>query len=309
MNQILFNLRKKFIKAFNTGYLPEMDGHQIYFQQVGNPQGFPVIMFHGGPGGSNRTYYASTFDLKKYRVIMFDQRGCGKSQYKDYLYKNTTLDTIKDAVRLLDFLTIKEKVIVAGGSFGSTCAVLFAETYPQKVKKIVINSIFLARLQDAENTSPIASFFYPDAMDILQKQAGKENQFDYYYHLLFSKKRNENEQSVRYYRTFERMMGSLYVDFPKKETSDDEIRKFRIFMQYQKNGFYIKENQLIKEAIKIDHIPALIYQNRLDFCCPPYQAFELHKALPKSKLTIVADKGHGGEKLYFAMYQDCIRDV
>lgn len=298
----MFNFFK--LKPYHTGYLPAEDGHRVYYQEVGNPNGIPVISFHGGPGGSGRTKHAQIFNLKKYRVLLFDQRGCGLSTYQDPLYKNTTLKTVNDAKRLIEHLKIQRKVIISGGSFGATCALLFAETYPEYVSKLVLNSVFLARFKDADNASPIIKFFYPDFLNELQEQAGKKNIFDYYYGLLFSKKRSDQVKAVHYYRGLEHMAGLLNPSFTTTKISDDDIRRFRIFMHYQKNNFFLKENQLLKDAKKIIHIPTLIYQNRLDFCCPPYQAFELYQTLNKSKLVIVADQGHGSPKLFKTIRKD-----
>ncbi len=307
MCRFIFDFCKKFIKPYNEGFLPALDGHSLYYQQVGNPKGTPVIMFHGGPAGSAKPKYASIFDLKKYRVIMFDQRGCGKSKYDDALYKNTTLETVKDALRLLEFLQVESKVVVSGGSFGATCAILFAQTYPHKTASLIVNSVFLARRQDIENMSPIMPYFYPDALDILHQKAGKSKLSDYYYKRIFSKKRSDNDEAINYYKAVDKQMGELAMTFKPQEVSVVDIRKFRIFMQYLKDDYYLKDNQLIKNARKLANIPVRIYQNRFDFCCPPYQAFELHKAIKHSELIMVEDMGHGGDKMFYTMYQDSRR--
>ncbi len=126
MLPIIYKYRNYFIKPYITGYLPVKDGHQIFYQEVGNPNGEPTIIFHGGPGAQCYAYYTSTFNLKKHRVILFDQRGCGKTQSENPLYKNTTQETIEDAARLLNHLNIKEKIICACGSLGSSLALIFA---------------------------------------------------------------------------------------------------------------------------------------------------------------------------------------
>lgn len=310
----LFNWRQKFIKPFDTGYLPEKDGHRVFYQQVGNPEGEVVLMFHGGPGGCSRASKAALFNLKKYRVLMFDQRGCGKSLFDDAFHCNTTPDTIEDAARLLDYLRIEAQITVAGGSFGSTCALLFAQTYPARTKRLILNSIFLARPKDAENMSPIAPYFYPDILDILQKQPDVKNtsnrqktasdMFNYYYDLAFSKKQEDRQTAVKYFQSFERMIGSLDVSFPSQEATEDQIRSFQIFMHYQKNNFFLRPDQILQDISKISEINTLIYHNRLDFCCPPYQAFELHQAMPNSALFFVPDQGHCTPKLYARMYRD-----
>ena len=118
-------------KVFNQGYLPEEDGHQVFFMEAGSKDGKPVLVFHGGPGGASRLRHAEAFDRRKFRVVFFDQRGCGRSQPSGETAHNTTADLLHDAARLLDFLDIKEKVILLGGSWGATLALLFAEKYPE----------------------------------------------------------------------------------------------------------------------------------------------------------------------------------
>ena len=118
-------------KPFNEGYLPEADGHRIYFAEYGKKGGKPVLLTHGGPGGQTHAGHAAVFDLKKYRVIMFDQRGCGKSLPAGKLENNTMEDTLWDMKRLYEHLQLKEKVILRGASWGSTVMLCFAEKYPE----------------------------------------------------------------------------------------------------------------------------------------------------------------------------------
>lgn len=309
-SKFLYKLRNRFLKPYHTGYLPEKDGHEIYFQEAGNPKGIPVITFHGGPGGSAGISYAYSYNRKKYRIIMFDQRGCGLSKAKDPLYKNTIQDTVADAKRLLDFLGIKEKVVSAGCSFGSTCAILFAETYPEQVRMLLVNAIFLGRKQDAENLTPVAKYFYPDMLDDLYKVAKTKDLDAYFGKLILSNKKADNVKAMKYYKTFERVTGGtdLSYHFKDEEYTDKAIAKFKIFMHYQIHNAFLKDNQLLKNAKKIAHIPAQIYENRWDPCCPPYQAFELHQALPKSKLHMVPSQGHISDTMFWQMYVDNLND-
>ena len=310
MTHFWYNLRNRFVKAYNTGYLPEQDGHRIFFQEIGNPKGEPVICFHGGPGSGAKVSYAYSYDLKKYRVIIFDQRGCGKSEYKDAFKNNTIQKIAEDANRLLDYLGIKSKVIASGCSWGSTCALFFAETYPKRVKRIVVSAIFLGRKKDAENMTPTSALFYPDMLDEIKQVAGRENPDDYFGKLLFSTKKADQQKAMRYYKTLEEITGdaALSYSFSEKEFTDDEIHEFRIFMHFQLNNFFLKENQILKDATKVKDIPMEIYQDRLDPCCPPYQAYELHKATLKSKLHIIPVPGHVHAEMFWKMYQDNIHD-
>ena len=300
----LFKLRNRFIRAYDEGWLPAVDGHEIHYYQVGNPKGEPTIQFHGGPGGSAKAFYACTFDLKRQRVIIFDQRGCGLTKSVNPLYKNITQDTVQDAIRLLAHLGILGKVVVTGGSFGSTLALLFAETYPERVKRLCIDCIFLGRPEDTQNMTPATALFYPDALDVVQNEAKGENLDQYYGELLFSNKRADNEKAVRYYKRLEQIGGSgeYDVSFSKKDISDKDILKFQVFMHYLLHHMFLKPNQLLKDVKKIMHIPTEIFQNRFDFCCPPSQAWALHKALPHAKFTLVADAGHGSDYMRYLIY-------
>lgn len=306
MSIFTFKLRNRFIRPYTTGFLPEQDGHCIFYQEVGNPKGEPVLVFHGGPGGQCYPFFACTFNLKKQRIIMFDQRGCGKSKFDDPLYKNTSQNTIDDALRLLKYLNISERIVCTGGSWGSTLALLFAETYPQKVKKIIVNCIFLARRKDIENITPIASYFYPDAVETVRDIANGQDLDKYYSGLLASGVRSNQEKAVQYYKKLKKTAsdGSLTVNFSKGEISDKDILKFSIFMHYKCHNYFLKENQLLLDIKKIKNIPTEIYQNRLDFCCPPYQAFELYKSLSKAKFFLIPDRGHGSDMLFYEMYKN-----
>lgn len=304
MNMFWYKLRLKFLKPFNQGFLPVVDGHKIFYQELGNKKGKPVLIFHGGPGGSSKPYQASGFDLKKYHIITFDQRGCGKSEFKNLLYKNTIDDTAKDALRLLKHLNIKKEIIVAGASYGVTCALYFAQKHPELVKKIILNSVFLARTKDGENMSPSAQLFYADALDKLQNIAKNESMVNFYYKKLFSNKQKDIDLAMQYYAPFEHMIGTFDVDFSKKEYDEKSLNKFKIFMHYMKNNFFLKDNQLIKNAKKIAHIPTYIYHNRIDFICPLYQANDLHKSLKNSKLHIVKATGHCTPEIYLEIYNN-----
>ena len=296
----LSSLFCKKIRAYNEGFLPEKDGHKIYYQQVGNPDGEVMLFFHGGPGGSSKAEHGSCYNLRKYRLIMFDQRACGKSLYQDAFYKNTLQETIKDAKRLLEHLNIKGKVIIQGISYGATCGLLFAETYPELVKKIVLISVYMG----GPFIDEAAHVFYPDNIDIINSHAKGEDVESFYHKLIFSNKLNDQKKALKYYGAFERQVGDLDIKFDEPEVTDIKVHKFRITMHYVINKMFLKENQLIKDTKKIAHIPTVIYQNRLDMNCLPRDAYSLHKALPKSKLYIVPSAGHISEMLFDRITMD-----
>ena len=143
-------------------------------------------------------------------------------------------------------------------------------------------------------------------MDKIQEIAGKETPEVYFQKLLFSNDEKDVQKAMKYYGFLEHMASSasLNTNFQEEPFSEKEIKSFRIALTYQLNSFFLKPNQIIDACRKIKDIPTRIYQNRLDFCCPPEQAYELHKALPKSKLTIIADKGHGSDKMFYTIFCD-----
>ncbi len=294
----LAKIFKRRVKPFNVGLLAESDGHKICYYQYGNPNGKPVLYFHGGPGRAAKSKYAKLFDLKKYRFIAFDQRGCGNSEYQDLLEENTTYNTITDAKNLLNHLNINEQIILYGCSWGSTLALLFAEKYPKSVSAIILNAVFLARKCDYEWVSVDSIRFYPDIWETMRDKVKQNDIIPEYRRLLFSKRKNENLKAMKYLGSYEGMLGQLDPKFPKLTKVDEkELNALRIYYHYEKGRYFIKENQILSNISKIKKIKCLIVHNRLDFCCVVKQAWDLHKAMPKSKLKIIPDYGHVSVKL------------
>jgi proline iminopeptidase len=284
-------------KPFNSGYLSVGDGHSLYFYEVGNPKGLPVLHFHGGPGSQNTsTKHAKLFDLKKYRVIMFKQRGTGLSQFANLTYKNDTPHLIDDAKKLLDYLKIKTPVTLLGGSWGSTLALLFAEKYPKLVNKLILSQIFLARSHDTNWLRTESFRFYPDLGAKMQKLAGKMDIVKHCHKLAFSPHKKDQMQAMQYFGSYEYMLGTLAPKFEKIEFDANRLQALRVFLHYDIHNYFLKENEILKNIKKIQAIPSLIIHNRMDFCCPCEQAFILHQELPASKLYIVDDYGHSSPK-------------
>jgi proline iminopeptidase len=299
---MFFNLFKREPRAFNSGWLPEKDGHEIFFQEFGNPAGKAVLAFHGGPGGSSKPRHAGIYNLKKCRVVLFDQRGCGRSRFTDKLYRNTTAEALSDAIRLLDFLNIKSRIVAAGGSWGSTLALLFSEKHPARVEKIFVNSVFLARRRDVrEWCQGEARRFYPDLIEELERRTKGAGSIDEHYaKLLYSGDARKVREAVKYYGCLEDIMGAVDPKFKLPKPADfAKIRdELEVFMHYMLHDSFIAENQVLKNANRIRGIPMLIVHNRLDMLCPADQAWELHKACPKSRLHFVPDRGHGSDMMY-----------
>ena len=282
-------------KVFNQGYLPEEDGHQVFFMEAGSKDGKPVLVFHGGPGRASRLRHAEAFDRRKFRVVFFDQRGCGRSQPSGETAHNTTADLLHDAARLLDFLDIKEKVILLGGSWGATLALLFAEKYPERVKALLLSKIFLADEISAGWTDDVSGWFYPDVMDKLRRNMPENaNLPEYYAEMVNSRNLSDQVKAASLYGNYERVLGQLVPVFEKKEVTQDDVNAARILINYAAAGFMLKDDQIMSNVERIRELPALIVHNRLDMVCPLIGAWRLHKALPASKLVIVPEKGHVG---------------
>ncbi len=285
---------------FNSGFYETTDGHKIYFEEYGNPNATPLISFHGGPGSKIKPLHASFYPLRHCHLILFDQRGCGRSTPLASIESNTTDKILDDANELLNYLNVKEKVISIGNSWGSTLALLFAEKFPERVRRIIVSSVFLARAQDTdEGWFKVCSNFYPDFYDRLQSITPKDESISSYcLKLINSSDKLEQKLAVQLSTGFEHLIGEVNPKLPEVDEIDDAvIAGTKIYIHFIANGYFIEENQILKNAQKIKNIETLIVHNRLDMTCAVKQAFELHNALPKSRLIIVPESGHGGEKL------------
>ena len=285
-------------RPFNDGYLPEIDGHRVYFWEFGNPKGKVILCTHGGPGYYSQPKHAMDVDLDVYRVILFDQRGCGKSLPFGKIENNTTQDTIKDMARLLDFLGVKEKIIIKGGSFASTIALLFAEAYPERVGKVLISMIFLADDLHKKWFYEESAKFYPDVMDKIKasnktKKSLAQDCFD----KLSSGDDAQILDALSNFGSYERVVGELDPKIEVTEYDETMAAYAKIFMYYEVNDFFLSDNQIAKNIKKIENIPTLIMHNRMDFDCLVVNAYRLHKMMPNSKLVIVPDMGHGSKMM------------
>lgn len=287
--------RKKLPVAFNDGYVDSGDGHQVYFHEYGNKNGDAILVFHGGPGNYSKPKHAALFNLKKYRVILFDQRGSGKSTSDDKYKNNTTQGIINDAKAILDTLQIKTVKIVSG-SWGSTLALVFAEQYPEIVSKMVLNSVFLGRKQDIKWISNGTKLFYPDLYQYIKVEP-EEDFMRWNHDHIFSDSIEEQNLATKKFGSYERNLGSLTPYISKEyEPSQEHRDGFRLYMHYLYNNLFLSDNQILDNVSKIKNIPITIVHNRIDMITPLEGAWDLHLALPQSKLIIVDDLGHGTPK-------------
>ncbi len=287
------------IEPYLTGMLKVSDVHEIYFEESGNPQGKPTVFVHGGPGGGCDTKHRRFFDPDKYRIILFDQRGCGKSLPHACLEQNTTWDLVADMEKLRNHLRIP-KWQVFGGSWGSTLALAYAETHPSVVTELVLRGIFLLRKKEIDwFYQEGASQIFPDSWEPYINHIPVEERKDLvaaYYRRLTSPDKNVQLEAARIWSQWE---GSTSKLFPDTKFIDDygradfAIAFARIECHYFVNkGFFEVDDQLLRDVGKIRHIPTVIVQGRYDVVCPMDSAWALHRAWPEAELMVIPDAGH-----------------
>ncbi len=287
------------IEPYYQGSLSVSVMHTLYYEESGNPDGQPVVFLHGGPGGGSLPLYRQFFDPAKWRIILFDQRGCGQSTPHAELAGNTTQDLVSDIEKLRSHLTI-EQWTVFGGSWGSTLALAYAQAYPECCCGLILRGIFMLRPKEIQwFYQSGASYLFPDAWAHYLAPIPAEEQDDLvkaYYQRLTSPDLKTRQTAARAWAIWEASTSKLIPD-------DDLIDRFgedsfaeafaRIECHYFVNGgFFERENQLLEEIERIRHIPAVIVQGRYDVVCPMTSAWELHRAWPEAALVIVPDAGH-----------------
>jgi proline iminopeptidase len=283
--------KQRLPKPIKWGYLPEEDGHRVYYAQYGNPEGQTIISFHGAPGASHPSN-ALRFNLKKHNVVLFDQRGCGKSLPAYETKNNYTEKLLTDAKRTLDHLEVKDKIVASGASWGSTLALLFAEKYPELISKLAVFNIYLASNDTDDWFSDKCKSLYPDLHEEFIKDVPKNKCiYKHYYELISSNKKSDVKKAMERFVNYEMAIGRL--DTSTIDINYDWKDANKLWLYNMSNRYFIENNQIVKDAKKIQNIPCLIVHNRLDLLCPLSGAYDLHKALKKSKLIIKPILGHG----------------
>ncbi|HEY0136098.1 MAG TPA: prolyl aminopeptidase [Nannocystis sp.] len=287
------------IEPYRTGSLQVSGLHCIYYEESGNPEGKPVVFLHGGPGGGTDPKQRRFFDPEAYRIVLFDQRGCGKSTPHAELRENTTWDLVADIEKLRVHLGI-ERWQVFGGSWGSTLALAYAQTHPKRVSELVLRGIFLLRraellwfYQDG------ASALFPDAWEHFLAPIPVAERGDLmraYYRRLTGDDEDVRREAARAWSVWEASTSFLIQrpDFIAHAAGDDFSLAFaRIEAHYfVHHGFLEREQQLLENVGRLRQIPSVIVQGRYDVVCPMHSAWQLHRAWPEAELVVVPDAGH-----------------
>lgn len=287
------------VEPFDSGYLDVGDGHSIYYEQSGNPRGKPALFVHGGPGGGGDVNCRRFFDPRGYRIVVFDQRGSGRSRPHASLEANTTWHLVADIERLRSHLGI-ERWLVFGGSWGSTLALAYAETHPTAVSELVLRGIFLLRKLELDwFYQQGASLVFPEQWERFLEPippAERGDLLEAYHRRLLGEDLREQLAAARAWSIWEGATSSLWPN-PEREKqygSDRFALAFaRIEAHYFVNrGFFDSESQLLDGVERIRAIPAVIVQGRYDLVCPMVTAYELHRRWPEADFRVVVDAGH-----------------
>lgn len=286
------------IEPFDRGMLPVSPLHTLYYEQSGNPHGKPVVFLHGGPGGGTNPKCRRFFDPAVYRIVLFDQRGCGQSTPHAELADNTTWDLVADIERVREHLGI-DRWQVFGGSWGSTLALAYAQTHPDKVTELVLRGIFTLRAEELDwFYEGGAAALFPDLWEGFLEPVPSEERG----HLIraYSRLLADPDPAVHLPAAvaWSRWESSTITLLPRPELVEaftepaHAVAFARIENHFFVNGGWFEEGQLIRDAPTLAGIPTVIVQGRYDACTPPMTAWALHRALPEAELRMIPDAGH-----------------
>jgi proline iminopeptidase len=288
------------IQPYDSGHLDVDNGHSLYWELCGNPDGKPVVFLHGGPGGASSPDHRRQFNPDKYKILVFDQRGCGKSTPFANLENNTTWDLVEDIEKLRTQVAKVEKWQAFGGSWGSTLALAYAQTHAERVTELVLRGIFLFQQYELDwlYKEGGASSLYPDKWEEFVAPIPENERGD----LLqaYRKRLTSDDPALQLQaaKAFSAWEGNVVTLLPSPEVmeefteGDKAIAIARIENHYMIHKGWLEEGQLLRDMGRIRNIPGVIVQGRHDCCTPPRAAWALKKAWPEVDLRIVPDGGH-----------------
>ncbi|GHG82767.1 prolyl aminopeptidase [Pseudodonghicola xiamenensis] len=285
------------VDAFDQRMLDVGQGHTVYMEQSGNPDGIPVVVLHGGPGGGCSPAMRRYFDPKMYRVIMFDQRGCGRSRPHASVKDNTTWHLVADIERIRTLLGI-EAWAVFGGSWGATLSLIYAQTHPGRVTHLILRGVFLMTQAELDwFYGGGAGKFWPEVWARFVALIPDEERGDMiaaYHKRLFSGNISEEITYARAWASWENALASIHSHGHPGETPGDYARAFaRLENHYFVNGGFLEfDGQILANMGRISHIPGVIVQGRYDMICPPTAAWRVSELWPACDLTMVRHAGH-----------------
>lgn len=288
------------IEPYETGMLNVGDGHSLYWELTGNPDGKPAVMLHGGPGGGSSPDHRRQWNPEKYKILVFDQRGCGKSTPYASLENNTTWDLVDDIEKLRTQVSKVDKWQVFGGSWGSTLSLAYSQTYPERVTEIILRGIFLFQQFELDwlYREGGASSIYPDKWDefiAMLPEDERDDTVEAYRKRLTG---DDADEQLRFAKAWSKWEADTVTLLPRPEVVDHftspavAVAVARIENHYMSNLGWLEEGQLLRGAEKLRGIPGVIVQGRHDSCTPPRAAWQLKQAWPEVELEFVPDGGH-----------------
>ncbi len=287
------------VQPYRQGMLETGDGHQVYWELCGNPQGKPAVFLHGGPGSGCSPAHRRLFDPARYKVLLFDQRGCGRSLPHASLENNTTWHLVADIERLRSEILQAEQALVFGGSWGSTLALAYAQTHPQRVSALIVRGIFTVRREELLwFYQEGASWLFPDVWERYLAPIPPEERHDLmaaYRKRLTSPDPQVQLQAAHAWSQWEDHTITLLPSPAHSQSHSDDraaLAFARIENHYFVNQGFMEEGQLLRDAHKLHGIPGVIVQGRYDACTPMRTAWELHRAWPQAEFHVVDDAGH-----------------
>lgn len=288
------------IEPYESGMLDVGDGHNLYWELCGNPEGKPVVFLHGGPGGGSSPDHRRQFNPDKYKILVFDQRGCGKSTPYASLDSNTTWDLVDDLEKLRTEVAKVDKWQVFGGSWGSTLALAYAQKYPERVTELVLRGIFLFDQYELDwmYKEGGASAVYPDKFEEFLAPIPEAERGDMVE--AYRKRLTSDDAGLRLAaaQAWSKWEGDIVTLLPSPDTIEHftdpqvAVAVARIENHYMANRGWFEDGQLLRDAAKLKGIKGVIVQGRHDTCTPPVAAWKLKQAWPEVELNIVPDAGH-----------------
>ncbi|HHM04164.1 MAG TPA: prolyl aminopeptidase [Gammaproteobacteria bacterium] len=290
------------IKPYVKHSLKVDDVHTLYVEECGNPEGVPVVFIHGGPGSGCEAYHRRFFDPNVYRIVLFDQRGAGRSTPHASLENNTTAHLVADMEQIREHLAI-DRWVVFGGSWGSTLALVYAETHPDRVKGLILRGIFLCTAREIQwFYQEGANRLFPDVWEDYVKpvpEAQRHDMISAYYRLLTGQNEVARMAAAKAWSIWEGRLATLrhspavVEHFANPHTA---LSLARIECHYFVNDSFLEPDQIIRDAHRLENIPGVIVHGRYDVICPLEAAWRLHKAWPRAQLKIVPDAGHAASE-------------
>ena len=286
------------IEPYATHLLDVGGGHRVYVEECGNPAGLPVVFLHGGPGGGCKIYQRSFFDPEKYRAVLFDQRGCGRSKPAGRLEANTTRHLLADMELIRERLGL-ERWLLFGGSWGSALALLYAQRYPHRASGIVSRGTFLARQADLDwYLKDGANRIYPerwaDLLEAVHGAAGADL-VEVFHAILHGGDELAQRRAARAWSLWGGQV-ALGGEFSPADSEGHVpahvLQQARLELHYGYNRYFIEENQILRDCRLIPKMPVILLHGRRDLVCPLESAFTLRAALPFAELRVLPEAGH-----------------